>query len=276
MPKNDLKLSTEIDAGKFFKTLFYIFFSIGLLSFSVWYFGSVYNASEREYIRGARYAYSILQKEITTIYQKQGFVFDNKTGSEDSFCLYLAEKYSKDSVGACTNFNPTMPSENFTFKDQKISIYGLEKPVFSYNGNQVKDIIIDVNGEKKGENQVGKDRVILRIYSKGQSGGIITPVNCSNMDESDYGFKKSIYCIGSQEFNYLTSNKPLGFDIQQTNMDNGTKRIIGNNLSFIRADCSVTDGMYTGAEDYCEDKSFYSLRGCEDEYECNIELSRTY
>ena len=276
MSKNNNKLNQEIDAGKFFLTIFYIFLSIGGFCFALWFFTNVYNISERTYIKGVRYAFGILQKETITAFEKQKYVFDEKLNGEDSFCKYMAQKYSKNKQGACTNFNPTMPSENFVFKNKDISIYGLEKQPFKYNGSLAKDVIIDVNGENKGENQVGKDRYILRIYSTGMQGGVITPVNCSSMDEMEYGFKRSIYCIGSEEFNYLAVNKPLGFDIQQIGSDNGRTKIIGSNLSFLRADCSVMDGFYTDGGDYCEDKMLYSIRGCEDEYECNIAMTKVY
>ena len=36
-----------------------------------------------------------------------------------------------------------------------------------------------------------------------------------------YGFKKSVYCAGSMEFDYLTYNKPIGFDIDQIGGENG-------------------------------------------------------
>ena len=276
MSKENSKLNQEIDAGKFFLTLFSIFFFIGAIAFLVWFFGKSDTIAERKYIKSSRYAYSILQKEVITLYENQKYVFDEKNKGIDSFCEALAKKYSKNKQGSCTNFNPMTPSENFTFKDKKISIYGLEKPVFRYNGHIVKDVMIDIDGENEGENQVGKDRTIVRIYSKGEFGGIMTPVNCSTMDEKEYGFKKSIYCIGSEEQNYLTTNKPLGFDIQQIGSDNGKTRVIGSNLPFLRADCSYTGGAFTGGDDYCEDKMLYTLRGCEDEYECNIALSETY
>ena len=278
MPKKNSKLNQEIDAGAFFLTLFKVFFSIGVIVFAVWFFKNVYNVAEKTYIKNVRYAYSVLQKEVITAYEKQKYVFEEKGKgeTEDPYCKYLANKYSSNQQGSCSNFNPTMPSENFTFKGKNISIYGLEKPTFSFNGCLVKDVIIDVDGELKGENTVGKDRVILRIYSSGQFGGIITPVNCSTMDEMEYGLKRSIYCIGSEEVNYLILNKPLGFDIQQIGADKGKTRIIGNNISFLRADCSVMDGAYTGGDEYCEQKEMYTLRGCDDEYQCNISLSRDY
>ena len=52
-----------------------------------------------------------------------------------------------------------MPQLNFIIEKTNTAIYGLETKGRLYNGNIVKEFIIDVNGEEKGPNEIGKDRV---------------------------------------------------------------------------------------------------------------------
>ena len=273
MSRNNSKFDAEIDAGKFFLGIFMFFFVIGLIFLMIWFFKNVYNPEERAYIKGVRYAYSNIQNELIDFYSKNQHIFDAEKKDDDEFCQLLISKYAKNG-GGCTSFNPNFPVQNFTFKGKKIAIYGLEKPVFKDNGAYVKDIIVDINGENKGDNQVGSDRAILRIYSSGRMGVFITPVNCSRDDEKEYGMKRSTYCIGGQEINYLAQNKPLGFDIIQIAGDKGKTKVISNNVSFIRADCMAFGGDLLGDDDYCEAKMFYWLKGCYDDYVCNINLTK--
>ena len=139
-------------------------------------------------------------------YEKKGYIFRENDNDGNEFCKQMAYDYAKNKVGSCTNFNPLVPAENFTFKNKNISVHGLEKPPFLYNESLVKDIIIDTNTEKEGDNQVGVDKLILRIYSSGSVPAIITPVNCSKQDEKEYGLQTSVYCIGSPEINYMILN----------------------------------------------------------------------
>lgn len=274
MSNNNSKLSMEIDGGKFFLWLFNIIFIIGAICFLVWFNKNVYQPEKIEYIKLSRYAYKAIQSEVTTVFRENGYVFNPDIKNDDTLCQKLISKYAQNGSGSCSGFNPISAELNFVFKNKKLSVYGLEKPLFDVSGSKVKDIIIDVNGEDKGENQVGIDRTIIRIYSSGRAAGIITPVNCSSGDEKDYGLKKSFYCIGSQEINYLTTDTPLAFDIEQIGGDNGKTRTVGKRLPFLRADCSVFSGEIINADDYCSEKMLYQLRSCDDEYVCNITISK--
>ena len=275
MSNNNSKFDTEIDAGVFFGTLFKIAFAIGAVVFAIWYYFNIYKPEEKAYINGTRYAYQIIHDEMMDMYEKQGRVFDENKKNDDEFCKILANKYASNKQGNCNNINPISAVENFKIKKSKITIYGLEKPASFIEGAWAKDIIIDVNGEDEGENQAGVDRTILRLYSHGRIGGVLAPVNCSSSDDKDYGFKKSFYCIGSQEMDFLTFNKPLGFDIEQIGADNGKTRVISHDVPFVKADCLAFGGSIVNSEDYCDEKMFYSLRGCDDEdYSCNIRLTK--
>lgn len=276
MSNKNSQFDQEIDAGKFFLGIFYVFLAIGVIGLLTWFYTSVYKPKEQAYIKGSRYAYTILHKEMKEMYKTQGKVFNERAKNDDAFCWDMVNKYAKNNEGSCNNFNPLSPLQNFVVKGKKITFYGLEKPPFAVDGAWAKDILIDVDGEENGENQVGVDRTILRLYSHGRIGAILTPVNCSREDEAMYGFKKSVYCAGSMEFDYLTYNKPIGFDIDQIGGDGGKTRTVSHNISFIRADCTALGGEITGADDYCDEKMLYELKACDgdDDSVCDIVLSK--
>ena len=273
MPKGNSNLNSEIDAEKFFLGIFWFFFIAGTVTFFVWFYKNIYKPEEKAYINASRYAYNIFHKEILNLKDKDYFKQDDNEFNDTEFCFDIARKYSKKKSGSCTNFNPGIPVENFIFKDKKISVLGLEKPAFNFGGSLVKDIVIDYNSEKKGNNQVGTDRAILRLYLSGANAGLITPVNCDKKDEEEFELKTSLYCIGSTGQDFLNMNIPLGYDIIQTNVETGVKHKIGKNLPLLRADCTALDGDIMGAEDFCSMKMFYMLKGCEDEYTCEIVLA---
>ncbi|MBR2068875.1 MAG: hypothetical protein IJ877_03850 [Candidatus Gastranaerophilales bacterium] len=272
--KQNSKFDQEIDLGKFLLVIFNIFLAIGVIWFSIWFIKDVYKPEERAFEKAVRFAYSVFQKEVIALYEERGYVFDEKRKDDDFFCQLMARKYAKNAQGSCSDFNPIMPAMNFEFKDKKITIYGLEKPLKKIDGTYTKDIIIDADGENKGDNHVGSDRVIVRIYSSGRLGGIMSPVNCSRADEKEYGMTISQYCIGSSETNYLVLNKPLGYDVEQIGGDEGKTRVINKNVAFIRADCTAFGGDLLGHDDYCSDKMLYWLKGCYEEYTCNIALTK--
>ena len=274
MSDSNNKMNSEIDAGKFFLTIFYVIFGIGAIWFSIWFFKDVYKIEEKNYIKSSKYVYKIFQDEVIDFYKSKGYVFDEKNENDDEFCQLMIKKYAKNKNGTCNNTNPLMPIQNFEFKNKKITVYGLEKPVFDVYGTFVKDILIDVNTDNKGNNTVGSDRVILRIYSSGRVGGVVTPVNCSRQDEIEYGFKTSTYCIGSPEVNYMILNIPLGFDIEQIGAEDGKTKTVGKNLGYLRADCTALDGFITGADEYCSEKMLYTLKSCDEDYSCNITLTK--
>ena len=273
MPKRNLKLDDEIDVGQFLLILFDIFFVAGILWLFVWFYINVYNPKERAFINAARYAYSKIQAEAIILYEEQGYIFNSKDKEDDTFCKQMITKHSKGK-GSCVNVNPNIPLLNFQFKGKRMTVYGLEKPFYKVDGVNVKDIIIDTDGEKRGENKIGSDRIILRLYSTGRLGGMLTPVNCNKKDEQIYGFKMPVYCIGTPEINYLATNKPLGFDVEQIGGNRGRTRVVNKNVSFLRADCSAFGGDLLGFDDYCSDKMFYWLRGCYDDYMCNVALTK--
>jgi len=273
MPKKKSKLDTNIDAGKFFLALFQIAFLIGAIAFSIWFYFNVYKPEEKSYIKGARYAYKAIQDEVILLYKEKGYVFNPDDTNDSELCHRLTAKYANNNGSSCYNTNPLMPQQNFIFNKKKISVYGLEKPAVKIDGNYVKDIIIDTNTEIKGDNTVGSDKTIFRIYSSGSAGGIITPVNCSKQDEKEYGMTTSNYCAGSPEINYLALNIPLGFDIEQIGAEDGKSRIVTKNTGFARADCRAFDGYLLGLDEYCSEKMLYIIKGCDYEYTCNIKLT---
>ena len=275
MSKEGPKLDKEIDAGKFFMALFYIFFAIGMAILLTWYYFNVYKPEEKAYINSARYAYKIFYDEIMGTEGKPGYAFGNSKYDDINFCQHMVDKYSKTKIGYCNNFNPITPVENFVFKDKKYSVLGLEKPSHMDKGVLVKDIIIDYNTEQKGENRVGVDRAIMRLYLTGNYKGTISPVNCNKQDELEYGLKSPLFCAGSTGLNEMALNIPLGYDIEQTNTETGEIKYIGKNLPILKADCRAFDGNITDPGEYCSDKMLYTLKGCDDdEYICKMILTK--
>ena len=108
MSKKPSKLDIEIDAGRFILVSFNSIIGIGILIFIVWFYINVYNPKERAYIAGTRYAYSILQKEVTSFYEKHGYVFSETNSEDNEFCKELVSKYTKNNIGNCSNLNPLM------------------------------------------------------------------------------------------------------------------------------------------------------------------------
>ena len=272
MSKKNIKLDTEIDAGEFFSALFSILFVIIVAGVAIFFFTKTYNPEEAKLIKGTKYAFLKLQKEAVDLFEEEKFIFKHDDPNDMTYCIRLAKKYAK--MGSF-NCNPTKlgaPYKNFTFKGTNIEVWGLEKPPFNANGFLVKDVLIDVDSEK-GENKVGSDRFVLRIYSSNTNAGMITPVNCKIDDEKKWDLRRSLYCAGGAEIDFLTVNKPLGFNIMQIGGDKGKTQKINSNVPFLRADCLAFGGAMTGSEDYCDDSMLYWLNACSDELYCHITLA---
>ena len=260
----------EIDGGEFLLNVFKIVLIIASIWGIIYFYFNVVKPKERKYINHSKYAYAQIQEELTKFYKEKGYIYNSKDDINDEFCEVLRKKYSPYK-GTC-NTNPAGGHDiNVVFKKGNITIYGMEKPPFEFEGNLVKDFYIDINGEK-GENTMGIDRLPLRIYSKGLLGGIVTPVNCSVYDYKEYGIPLSPICQTGTEINFLNSNKPLSFRIKQIGSNEGKSRFLGKNISFARADCAAFGAELMGFDELCEKRGFHWLTGCYHEYTCAIEL----
>lgn len=248
--------------------------SIALIVLFVWLYFNVYKPEEKRFIKNSRIAYNKISNVIYEIYKEKQCVYEKPDEARDSVCEILAKKLSKNSLGNCMR-NPTgMPQLNFVIKNTKIAIYGLERPSVSQdNNNIIKEFIIDVDGEEKGENEVGKDRVPVQIHSSGRMGGRLMPVNCNVKDMINYGMPMSKSCPMGTELNFLTTNVPFGFDVNQIGSAEGKIKKITSDVSFARADCAAFGGEVLGDE-YCNDKGIYWLKRCYEEYYCGFEPSK--
>lgn len=237
------------------------------------YFGiKIYNPKKQKFIKGSNYAFKILQSEVYDYYKKNKTVYTSKDEVVDKFCKIVGEKYGKD-IADCSYSNGIM-KKNFTFKNTKIEIWGMEKPPYDFEGTLVKDFIIDVDGGDKGDNLMGSDRVPIRIYSTNRMGGLISPVNCKHSDDADFDIPYASICANSEEINYMAEKIPFGFDVYQIGGKQGKTKAILRDVSFIRADCAAFGGEMAAGY-YCDEKGIYWLQDCYDEYVCAVWLSKT-
>lgn len=237
------------------------------------YFGvKIYNPKKQKFIKGSNYAFKILQSEVYDYYKENKAVYTSKDDVVDKFCRIVGEKYSKD--GADCTYSKGIMKKNFTFKNTKIEIWGMEKPAYDFEGTLVKDFIIDTDGENKGDNTLGSDRVPIRIYSTNRMGGLISPVNCKHSDDSDFDIPYASICSNSEEINYMAEKVPFGFDVYQIGGKQGKTKAILRDVPFLRADCAAFGGEMAAGY-YCDEKGMYWLQDCYDEYTCAVWLSKT-
>ena len=269
MPKNNKKMPS-IDILAILIRVIAIIATICLIALAIWLYFNVYKPEEKKFIRNSRFAYIQISNVIHDIYKEKQYVYEKPSEYRDSVCEILAKKLSS-TTGNCVQ-NPTgMPQLNFVIKKTKIAIYGLERPSISEDSNNIiKEFIIDVDGEEKGENEVGKDRVPVQIHSTGRMGGKLMPVNCNARDMINYGMQISKSCPMGTELNFLTTTIPFGFDVNQIGSTEGKIKKITSNVPFARADCAAFGGEILGDE-YCSDKGFYWLKRCYEEYYCGFE-----
>lgn len=229
-----------------------------------------YKPEEKKYITSSRLAYKKLSEEIFKIYKENKYIYKKTNENPDSVCIKLAQNLS-DGKYDCTNSDGSPEKLNFTIKKTNISIYGLEKNGYMLGDTIVKDFFIDINSQK-GENKFGVDRAPLRLYSTGRWGGLLTPVNCNNQAEEDFNLPTGEVCPDEIQINFMDTNIPFGFTINQMASDKGVVETLGRNLPFLRADCHAFGGEIS--DEYCEERKYYWLRGCYIETYCGIELTK--
>jgi len=256
------------------KNVFAVLLIIGLLYAGGWMYFVAYNPEKQRFIKRANAAYNIIQEEVLKFYNVHEYVWNEDQRGIDPICSEIAKKHSK--LGGNCVIKQGILSKNFTISKLKTDIYGLERPAVAEEGTLVKDIMIDVDGEK-GPNELGRDQVIIKIYSKGLLGGKLIPANCKMLDFLDYGIPRSYLCAPGVEINFMETNVPFGYDVTQFREDKPPKeqfRRITRNVPFLRADCAALGGEYFGGSDYCDKRGYAWIRSCSNDYECKMELSK--
>ncbi len=272
MPKDNNK-TPSVNILAILVRVILIIITAALAILIIWLYFNVYKPEEKRFIKNSRFAYNQISSIIHEIYKEKQYVYEKPSEYRDSVCEILAKKLSQ-TTGNCIQSPTGMPQLNFVIKKTKIAIYGLERPSVSEDKNNIiKEFIIDVDGEEKGENEVGKDRVPVQIHSTGRMGGRLMPVNCNVKDMINYGMPISKSCPMGTELNFLTSTIPFSFDINQIGSTEGKIKKITSSVSFARADCAAFGGEILGDE-YCNDKGIYWLKRCYEEYYCGFEPTK--
>lgn len=239
----------------------------------IYMFFVTYNPKQKYFVRKANYAYKTIQKELVSYYKEHGYIYKSKDEEIDEFCVLMGSKYSEKAPDCKDNHGIIKP--NFKFKGTKIEIMGMEKPPFEAGGTLAKDIMIDINGAGRGDDELGVDRVPVRIYSTERMGGLMAPVNCSHTDMMELGIEYAPICNNGAEIDFMTSKIPFGYDIYQIGGPKGRTKPINRDVPYLRADCTAFGGDMAGLDDYCENKGFYWSKECYDEFECSVWISKT-
>lgn len=260
----------NINAKEVLKKIFILLLLFWTYSFFKWFIVDVYKPQEKNYIRKVKIAHNFIQSELSEYYKKNGYIFESQDDIEDKFCLALKKKYG-DNSGSC-QVDGTL-RENIHFKNTNITMYGFSRKPQIYNNVLVKDVVIDIDGEK-GKNKFGVDRAPIRIYSKGLLGGMITPVNCNREDNYKYDVPYSDICPIDDHVNYMDTQIPFAYNVLQIGGKRGRSRYLNKKVSFFRAECVAFGGEMLGAVDYCDYKKYQWLTACYHEYRCAIELNK--
>lgn len=263
---------TNLDFKKLFKKVFWLCLIFYTILFVKWIVFDIYKPQEKIFIAKSKKAYLLLQEELNDYYLKKGYIFESTDAMSDDFCSTIKKKYGTPS-GDCNVEKRSIEKENIEFKKGKITLHGFSNPPYSLYGTLVKDIFIDVNGQK-GENTFGIDRVPVRIYSSGKLGGMISPINCKKEDSEKYDVPYSVICPPDININFLDSNKPFAFNVMQIGAKKGRTRILNKKVSYLRADCVAFGGEMISAIDYCDHKRYQWLTACYHEFRCAIGLGR--
>ncbi len=266
---NKQKLS-EINVDHIIFMILKVIGIVVFLGFVCWFYISVYNPKERNYIKKTRYAYKIIELEAKEIFRKDGYIFQ-KDEANDKLCIALSNKYSTNLTN-CQVSNRGALLPNLNLGKTKITIYGMNMLPYSHGGTLVKDIIIDIDGEK-GENTIGVDRTPVRVYSSGRMGGMLSPVNCRKEEVKRYDMIHSHVCPYGTEINFYDTKRPFAYNILQVGGKNGASRYVGKNVSFLRADCSAYGSELLDVGEFCTQRGYQWLTACYHEYFCAIELS---
>ena len=266
--KNSFEKLNEINIDEVILASFKIIFVVSIVSFVLYAYFGIYKPKEKKYIKHSRLAYKLIEQEARDIYRKQGYVYSLED-TEDKLCLQLAKKYSSKTYDCTISKRGTMITNVKLPKG--VSVYGMNMPAQDYSGNIIKDIIIDIDGDK-GENIFGKDRAGLTVNSQGRLGGMLTPINCNLENKKDYEMRYSHICQMGDNTNYMDTNVPFGFNLIQVGGKEGKSRYVSNNVPFLRADCTGYGSELLGMDDFCERRSFHWLTACYHEYACAIEI----
>lgn len=271
MSKNDKEKFSDIEVDeilfKFFKTTFVLLF-IGLI---LWTYFGLYKPKERKFKKFTVDAYLKIEKTANEIYRKDNQIY-TKDDTVDKLCETLAKKYAVWGMN-CRITKKGSVEKNFSFGKTKVTVYGMNAPAFPYDGTLVKDIIIDIDGDK-GANIIGEDRIPVRIYSSGRMGGMLSPVNCSIEDKKRYDMNISSLCPVGNNTNYMDRKFPLGYNVMQVGGKKGESRYIGKNVSFLRADCTAYGSELLGMDEFCEQRGYQWLTACYHDFYCAIELAK--
>ncbi len=262
----------EVDPVQILVNVLAILIGGSILIGLIYLFFKTYNPKQRYFVNKANYAYKTIQKELVSYYKERGYVYTSKDEKVDEFCLLIGKKFSGKSPD-CKNDNGMMKT-NFKFKGTKIEIMGMEKPPFEAGGTLAKDIMIDVNGADRGENELGIDRVPVRLFSTERMGGLMAPLNCSHTDMMELGIEYAPICNNGAEIDFMTTKIPFGYDIFQIGGPKGETKTINRDVPYLRADCTAFGGDMAGLDEYCDAKGFYWNKECYDEFECAVWISK--
>ena len=268
--KNKQSLA-DINVDEIIFQIFKIIIIVCIIGFSLWVYFGVYKPKEKNYIKHTRNAYRLIEKEAKEIFRRDGQIYTDKD-EKDILCEALAKKYSRFG-GKCNVSKRSGLLPNFNIGKTKVTIYGMNMPAYFYDGTFVKDIIIDVDGDK-GENALGIDRTPVRIYSSGRMGGMLSPVNCKIEDKKRYDMHYSHICPNGADINFFDSKIPLSYNILQVGGKHGESKYVGKNISFLRADCAAYGSELLGVDEFCTQRGYQWLTACYHDYYCAIELSK--
>lgn len=271
MPEKNKGKLADIEVDEILYKIFKIAFVLLFIGLVLWTYFGLYKPKERKYKKLTVDAYLKIEKEAKDIYRKDKEIY-TKNDSVDKLCEALAKKYALKGMN-CKISKKGMLEKNFSFGKTKVTVYGMNTPAHFYDGTMIKDIIIDIDGDK-GVNLLGVDRTPIRIYSSGRMGGMLSPVNCSIEDKKRYSMDISPLCSGGNTTNFMDSKFPLSYNVLQVGGKRGESKYIGRNISFLRADCTAYGSELLGMDDFCEQRRYQWLTACYHDYYCAIEISQ--
>ena len=88
------KKLNEIDGKEFLLKVFKIILTIAMIYGLIYFYFNVVKPEERRFIKGSRYAYSVIQEELTKYYKENAKIYNSKEDTLDDFCEILRVKHS--------------------------------------------------------------------------------------------------------------------------------------------------------------------------------------
>lgn len=271
MSKNNKEKFSDIEVDEIIFKFFKASFIILLIGLIIWTYFGLYKPKERKFKKLTIDAYLKIEKAANEIHRRDNQIY-TKNDTVDILCETLAKRYALRGMN-CKITKKGNIEKNFSFGKTKVTVYGMNAPAFFHDGTMVKDIIIDIDGDK-GVNIIGVDRIPVRIYSSGRMGGMLSPVNCNVEDKKRYLMDISSLCSIGNSTNYMDAKFPLSYNVLQVGGKKGESRYIGKNISFLRADCTAYGSELLGMDDFCEQRGYQWLTACYHDYYCAIELSK--